>query len=149
MLGIGSDKDIAAMQAAEESNDGVQASIGLGLVDSLQALLELIVAVGSNEVGSHRALVHEVLERDIPVLLELDIVGEAHLYHFVDFRLKSEELSSKLDGVLQESLVLDDFLTSALDVGLHLLNDVLESALNSLEDPVHQAQLIEFAMLEH
>lgn len=100
-------------------------------------------------MGSHGALVHEVLEGDVSVLLELDVVLEAHLHHLVNLSLKRKELGGELNGVLEQGGIRDNLLAAILDVGLHLLNDVLERAVDSLEDTVHQGELVQFAVLEH
>jgi len=45
VLSVSFDEDVTAVQAAEESDDGVEASVGFLVVKSLETLLQLIVAV--------------------------------------------------------------------------------------------------------
>ena len=150
VLGVSLDEDVSAVEAAEQSDDRVKSSIDGGIfVDTLESLGELIVAVGGNKCGGHALLVHEGLERYVAVLLELDVILEALLYHAVHLCLEGQEPRGKLDGVLDEGLVHDDLVSSRLNVRLHLLDDVLEGALDSAEHLVHEGQLLELAVLEH
>jgi hypothetical protein len=49
---------------------------------------------------SKLTVIHEVLERDISVLLESDIVLEGLLNHFVHLRFEFQKLLSELNGIL-------------------------------------------------
>ena len=137
------------MEAAEEADDGVEACVGLLVVDSLEPLLQLVVAVRGYVVRRQGALVHEVLERHVAVLLKAHVIQETLLHHRVDLRFKCQQLSSEFNWILLQSLICDDFLSSTLNIWLHLLNDVLESALYSPKDTEHERQFFEFRVLEH
>lgn len=45
MLSVSFDEDVTAVQAAEESDDGVEAGVGLLVIKTLETLLQLIIAV--------------------------------------------------------------------------------------------------------
>ena len=79
MLGVSANKDVSAMEAAEETNDGIKSQVDLSIRDTLEALPQLVVRVGGHVVRGHVLLVHEVLEGHITVLLELDVVLEGLL----------------------------------------------------------------------
>ena len=89
------------METAEESNDGFQSLIGLAFIEPFESLLEFVITIAGNVMGSELALVHEILERVVSVLLESDVVGERTLYHLVHFRLQLQQLFGELDGVLE------------------------------------------------
>ena len=62
ILGVCLDKHIAPVQAAEQPDYCVKSRISLLIIDTLQTLLELVVAVGCHVIGGQCAFVHEVLE---------------------------------------------------------------------------------------
>lgn len=91
---------------------------------------------------SQSALIHEILERDVSILLEFDVIIEALFDHHVDLGLERQQLSSELDGVFEEGLIGHYFISSSFYVGLHLLDYEFQCAFYSSEDPEHQSQLI-------
>ena len=95
------------------------------------------------------AFVHEVLERNVSVLLESDIIQETLLNHLVHFSLQLQKFLSEINGILQECIISNDLLSSTLNVGSHLLDDELEGALDSLEESEHECEFIELLVLEH
>jgi len=88
-------------------------------------------------------LVHEVLERVIPVFLESDVILERMLNHIVHLTLQFQKFLGELNWILQKSFIFHYFLPSRLYVGTHFLNDELKSGLHPPEDPEHQRQLIQ------
>lgn len=84
-LGVGFDEDVSTVEATEESDDGFKSLVGLALIESLESLLEFIITIAGNVMGSELALVHEVLERVVSVLLESDVIAERALNHLVHF----------------------------------------------------------------
>lgn len=74
VLGVCLDEHVTPVQATEESDDGVEARVGFLIIKTLKTLLKLVIAIGSHIVGGQRALIHEILERYISVLLEADVI---------------------------------------------------------------------------
>ena len=62
ILGVCLDKHITTVQAAEQPDYRVKSRISLLIIDTLQTLLKLVVAVGCHVVGGQCAFVHEFLE---------------------------------------------------------------------------------------
>ena len=81
--------------------------------------------------------------------METDVVLETLLHHQIDLSLEREQLSRELDWILLQCLVSDNLFSPGFDVGLHLLNDELEGALDAAEDAEHQRELFKFTVLEH
>ena len=77
------------METAEKSDNGIQSVISLSFTHSLKSPSELVITIGSNIVSSKLALVHEVLESYIPILLETDIIEETLLDHLIHLLLQS------------------------------------------------------------
>lgn len=137
------------MQTAEQADDCIKSGVCLSFIDPLESLLELIVAISGYEVRGHGTLIHKVLERYVSVLLELDVVAETFLHHDINFRFERQQGLSEDHWVLHEGLILNYLLTADLNIGLHLLNDVFQGALNATEQAVYEGELVEFRFLEH
>jgi len=90
VLSVSFDEDITAVQAAEESDDGIEAGVGFLVIKTLETLLQLIIAVWGHVVRGQGACVHEILERYVSRLLELDVVLETFLDHDIDLSLESQ-----------------------------------------------------------
>jgi hypothetical protein len=98
-LGVLLNEHISTMEAAEQPDDGIESVVGLRLTDSFQSSTELVIAISSDIVSSELALVHEVLEGHISVLLESDVILETLLNHLIHFLLQCKQLTSELNGV--------------------------------------------------
>ena len=81
------------MKALKESYDSIKPLIDNSIViNALESLRELIIAVESDEGGGHLLPVHKCLERYVSVLLELHVVLEALFDHSIHLGLEDEEL---------------------------------------------------------
>lgn len=105
MLGVSLDEDITTVQATEESDDCIKACVGFLIIETLQTLLKFIITIGSHIIWSQRALIHEILERYVSVLLEADVIEETFLNHVIDLSLECKQFLSELNWVLLQVLV--------------------------------------------
>jgi len=152
-LGVGFDEDIASVQAAEKPHDGAQSGVNLLLGSSLKALLQFNITILGNVSRGLSTLVHKLHEGRVTGLLEFHILGERKLDHVIHLSLEGQQLAGKFEGISKQSLVSDDLLATAADVGVHLVNDVTLrvtfGVLVSLKDRVTKLQLIKSRMEEH
>lgn len=73
-VGVGVNKLISTMQAAEDSNYSRKDLVNLLVTHLLKTTLHLVITVESNIVGSVVEFIHKVLETLIARLLELDVI---------------------------------------------------------------------------
>jgi hypothetical protein len=82
-LRISLDEHVSSMKAAEEAHDGIETSLSILVVDSLETDLQFFVRELGNIARRLVLRVHEVLERSIAAFLELHIILEALLNQLV------------------------------------------------------------------
>ena len=87
------------MQAAEQSNDSIQFLVDLIIWKLLEPFFELIIAVESYVMWGSLAIIHEILEWLVSILLEFHIIVKSLFYQLIHLVLKLKELSCKLKGV--------------------------------------------------
>jgi len=76
MLGVRPNENVSAMKATEQTNQGIKAGVYLSIWDSPNTFTHFIVTIGGHIMRGHILLVHEILERDITILLKFDIILE-------------------------------------------------------------------------
>ena len=95
------------------------------------------------------ALIHKVLETQIPGFLEPHIVVKCLLDQIIHLALELKELQGELVGVLQVLLILHDVGALLQNIRVHLVDDMSESGRGPVEHLVHHAQLVDLVLRKH
>jgi hypothetical protein len=135
---VAANENITTVKAAEKTHHVGESDVDLFIADTLEAFSHFHVGVVRHVLRSGLARVHKVLEGSVTSLLELHIIVEAIFEHGVHFFFKRKQIFGEQDRVLQVTLIFNDGLTSAHDVGVHATDDRQQSALVSAETLVHQ-----------
>jgi hypothetical protein len=101
------DEEITTVEAAEETDDGIQPLVYLVICELLETFSEFIVAIEGNVVRSLRTVIHKVLKAEISGFLEPHIIIESFLDKVVDSALELEDLDRELEGIFQVLLITD------------------------------------------
>ena len=142
-------KYVPPVQALKQPNYGIHPLLDLPLIQPLQPLPLVIVAIPSYELRGLPKLIHKRLKTHISSLLKPNVVLKTLLNHQIHLRLQVKQLLSKLNGILAQGLIRNYLLTPTLNVRLHLQNYKLQSGVHPLHYPKHQSQLLQFAMVKH
>lgn len=104
------------MQAAEEFYDGCQSVVDLIIAWALNTLSKFIVSEVSDDARSSGIQIHEILESSVTSLLELNVILERRFEEFINLFLKVEKLLRELSWLLDQLIVINDFLAFLFDV---------------------------------
>ena len=106
-IGITGNKSISPVQTTEESDDRIKSDFNLWLTKLFQTSFEFIVTVKRNVMRRFTAIVHELLECSVSSFLKLHVVTKGIFDQAVHFFFELQELGSKFDRIVEESLVVD------------------------------------------
>ena len=141
-------EDVAAMQAPEKTDHSVEPIVDFVLSEALQPDTLFLVTVLCHVGRGVRLLVHKIHKGLVSALLEQNVIGERVLHHDVHLRLETQQPLSELDGVLHVLIQVDQRTANLLNVGLHLVKNLLIFGIVSREHVEKQVQLVKCLLLE-
>ena len=148
-VAVRGDEGVSAVETAEESHDGVESLVNFLITHLLETFLELVVTVEGHVVRSSIIVVHETLKCNVSRLLESHIRAECCDDHFINLVLEVEHLERELEWVFSILLIVGDFASLLHNVGLHFVDNELESPIYTTINFVHDIKLVEFLLIEH
>ena len=137
------------MEAAEKLDNPTKSMFDIGLAESLQSTLQLLVGIVGHVRRCLLTIVHECHEGGVSGLLEFNIILEALLHHEIHLILKVHQLGREFDRIFQQCLIFGDVLAARHNIRVHFENHVLETLTVSLEKIEHEAELVKFGGREH